>query len=102
MAVDDQVTMLGNGNQDTQSWFHSQETNLLIDSAQLTAEWLRGIDSNQNTRKFGLVDDADGIWRARDGSGRVVQSSGVKNVGPITGMKGVVGAVRRVRGTGGF
>ncbi|EJD06160.1 uncharacterized protein FOMMEDRAFT_104658 [Fomitiporia mediterranea MF3/22] len=102
MSVDSQVVMLGNGNQDTQSWFHSQEINVLIDSAELAREWIIALNANQNTEKFGLVDAKDGVWRAADGSGRVVESSGVKQSGPFGGLKGIAGAIRRVRGTGGF
>ncbi|KAL5533428.1 hypothetical protein ACEPAF_5204 [Sanghuangporus sanghuang] len=102
MAVDSQVTMVGNGNQDTQSWFHSQEINLLIDSEELTREWLKGIDANQNTRRYGKVDPKDGVWRAPDGSGKVIQSSGTKKQGPVGGLKGIAGAYRRARGNGGF
>jgi hypothetical protein len=35
---DDEVAVLGNGNQDTQSWFHSQEINVMIDSKQVVKE----------------------------------------------------------------
>ena len=100
MAVDDTIAILGNGNQDTQSWFHSQEVNVLVDSRQLVEEWLRGIDANQNTRLFGRVDGKDGVWRASDG--RVIESSGTKKSGLFGSLKGVSGAIRRVRGTGGF
>ena len=31
-AYDDQVLIIGNGNQDSQSWFHSQEVNVMVDS----------------------------------------------------------------------
>ena len=102
MCIDDTVTILGNGNQDTQSWFHSQEVNALIDSPALASQWLRGINANQNTVKFGRVSNEDGVWHAPDGSGRTVQSSGTKNVGLLGGLKGVGGAIRRLRGTGGF
>lgn len=100
MAVDDQIAILGNGNQDTQSWFHSQEVNVLVDSPQLVNEWIKGIDANQNTHKFGLVSREDGVWRAPDG--RVVESSGTKTTGLLGGLKGLSGAIKRVRGTGGF
>ena len=100
MAVDDQIAILGNGNQDTQSWFHSQEINVLVDSPQLVHEWITGIDANQNTKKYGLVSNKDGIWRAPDG--RVVESSGTKTTGFLGGLKGISVAIRRVRGTGGF
>ncbi|THG96576.1 hypothetical protein EW145_g7754 [Phellinidium pouzarii] len=100
MAVDDCIAIAGNGNQDTQSWFHSQEVNVLVDSPALVAEWRAGIDANQNTRAHGLVDPADGVWRAPDG--RVVESSGTKTSGLFGSLKGISGAIRRVRGTGGF
>ena len=100
MAVDDTIAIQGNGNQDTQSWFHSQEVNILVDSPALVSEWIVGINANQNTVKFGLVSNEDGIWRASDG--RVVESSGVKKGGMFGGLKGVSGAIKRVRGTGGF
>ncbi|KAJ4289420.1 hypothetical protein N0V88_006900 [Collariella sp. IMI 366227] len=32
MIVDNHIGIQGNGNQDTQSWFHSQEVNLMVDS----------------------------------------------------------------------
>lgn len=31
-AYDDEVLIIGNGNQDSQSWFHSQEVNVMVDS----------------------------------------------------------------------
>ena len=41
---------------DTQSWFHSQEVNVMVDSAFLVKEWMENFAQNQNTGKFGLVD----------------------------------------------
>lgn len=64
---DDVVGMCGNGNQDTQSWYHSQETNVLIDSAALCRDWIHTLAHNQNTHLYGLVDPADGRWRNADG-----------------------------------
>jgi len=100
MSVDDQIAILGNGNQDTQSWFHSQEINILVDSSQIVHEWHRGLDSNQNTKRHGLVDNTDGVWRDKDGT--AVESSGTKATGMLGGLKGLTGAIARVRGTGGF
>ncbi|KDQ09583.1 hypothetical protein BOTBODRAFT_178962 [Botryobasidium botryosum FD-172 SS1] len=100
MSVDDQIAILGNGNQDTQSWFHSQEVNILVDSPQIVREWHRGIDANQNTGYYGRVSDKDGVWRAPDG--RAVESSGTKSAGIMGVIKGLGAAVARVRGTGGF
>lgn len=72
-AIDDQVVIAGNGNQDTQSWYHSQECNVMVDSPQLCAEWRAALEHNQNTGALGAVDE-DGLWRDREGN--VVQSSG--------------------------
>jgi phosphatidylserine/phosphatidylglycerophosphate/cardiolipin synthase-like enzyme len=35
---DDEVAIFGNGNQDTQSWMHSQETNVMIYQKEIVAE----------------------------------------------------------------
>lgn len=40
MIVDGAVGMQGNGNQDSQSWFHSQEINVMVDSEQICREWV--------------------------------------------------------------
>lgn len=62
MQVDDQVAIQGNGNQDTQSWYHSAEVNVMIDSAQIVHDWMETLNRQQNTLLYGRVDD-DGIWR---------------------------------------
>ena len=62
MQVDDQVGIQGNGNQDTQSWYHSCEVNIMVDSKHIVADWMAAIHRQQNTEKYGRVDD-DGIWR---------------------------------------
>ena len=59
--------MCGNGNQDTQSWYHSQEVNVLIDSKAICADWIQALACNQNTALYGLLDPKDGIWKDRDG-----------------------------------
>lgn len=64
---DDQVAIIGSGNQDTQSWYHSQEINVMVDSAQIVAEWNKGLRRNQSTQLYGKV-DLDGIWRGQTGS----------------------------------
>ncbi|KAI7938156.1 hypothetical protein MJO28_015076 [Puccinia striiformis f. sp. tritici] len=66
MVIDDSVGIIGSGNHDTQSWFHSQETNVMIDSAQIVRDWMKGVISNQNTGLYGRV-DTDGIWRDAEG-----------------------------------
>ena len=83
---------------DTQSWYHSQEANVMVDSAQLAREWLIALNINQNTGQYGAVDE-DGFWRDKDGN--VVQSSGGTG-GLIEVVKGMMNAVARVRGKGGF
>ncbi|SAM86194.1 uncharacterized protein UBRO_08611 [Ustilago bromivora] len=67
-AFDGQVAVLGSGNQDTQSWFHSQEINVMVDSKGIVQEWMQALERNQNTKLYGMVDQRDGIWRGRDGS----------------------------------
>jgi phosphatidylserine/phosphatidylglycerophosphate/cardiolipin synthase-like enzyme len=66
MSVDSQVAILGNGNQDTQSWCHSQEVNIMVDSPQLVQDWEAMLTANQNTGRFGRT-EIDGIWRDRKG-----------------------------------
>jgi phosphatidylserine/phosphatidylglycerophosphate/cardiolipin synthase-like enzyme len=48
MVVDDHIGIQGNGNQDTQSWYHSQEVNIMIDSPQVCKAWMEGIRRNQS------------------------------------------------------
>jgi hypothetical protein len=48
MIVDSHIGIQGNGNQDTQSWFHSQEVNILIDSEAICKAWEEGIRRNQS------------------------------------------------------
>ncbi|TDL14124.1 hypothetical protein BD410DRAFT_797330 [Rickenella mellea] len=100
MSIDDQIAILGNGNQDTQSWFHSQEINIMIDSPDIVRAMVSGINANQNTSIYGAVGKEDGIWRDKEGN--VVQSSGIAAPGPMGIVKGFGGAIARVRGTGGF
>jgi hypothetical protein len=66
MSIDDSVGIQGNGNQDTQSWFHSQEINVMIDSPKIVQDWMNGLISNQNTQLYGQV-HPDGIWRDAEG-----------------------------------
>ncbi|KAK4228554.1 minor cardiolipin synthase ClsB [Podospora fimiseda] len=100
MIVDGRIGIMGNGNQDTQSWFHSQEINVMVDSKEVCEQWMEGIERNQNTRLFGRVDKEDGIWR--DEEGKEAEGAMAVDVGKFGWVKGVVGAVKRVRGVGGF
>ena len=72
----------------------------MVDSKKLVTEWHRGINANQNTLLYGKVDDKDGIWRDKDGT--EIEASGVRKAGPMGYIKGITGAIARVRGTGGF
>jgi len=61
MVVDDQITIFGNGNQDTQSWYHSQELNVMADSADLAKEWMELYRRNQSTFQYGWVHTAEEV-----------------------------------------
>lgn len=69
-SFDGEVAIIGSGNQDTQSWYHSQEINVMVDSRQIVGEWDRALRRNQSTHLYGRVDD-DGIWRGRTGAEKV-------------------------------
>ena len=66
-AVDGQVAIIGSGNQDTQSWFHSQEINVMMDSKKVVSEWVAALRRNQSTHIYGRV-DLDGVWRGKHGN----------------------------------
>ena len=72
----------------------------MVDSKDLSGEWYKGINANQNTLLYGKIDPKDGIWRDKEGN--EIQASGVGSGGPLGRLKGLTGAVKRVRGTGGF
>ncbi|KAK1836892.1 hypothetical protein QBC39DRAFT_403003 [Podospora conica] len=100
MIVDEHVGIQGNGNQDTQSWYHSQEINVMVDSAEVCRAWIDGLRRNQNTHVYGALDREEGKWVDAEGK----EADGVLGVekGMFSWTKGVVGAVKRVKGTGGF
>ncbi|BGP55664.1 hypothetical protein JCM8202v2_003269 [Rhodotorula sphaerocarpa] len=62
MSVDGQCAIVGNGNLDSQSFWHSQEANVMVDNPQLVADWMDQLRTNQSTHQYGRV-DTDGIWR---------------------------------------
>ena len=70
----------------------------MVDSPKLAAEWVAALNHNQNTHLYGEVKE-DGVWRDKDGN--EVQSSGGYG-GPVNVMKGMLNAVARVQGKGGF
>jgi hypothetical protein len=100
MIVDEHIGIQGNGNQDTQSWFHSQEINIMIDSEQVCKSWIDGLRRNQNTHLYGEVSKEDGVWRGSDGKG----ADDVIGIDPgrFSWARGFLGAIDRVRGTGDF
>ena len=100
MIVDEAVAIQGNGNQDTQSWFHSQEINVMIDSAAVCRAWADALRRNQNTHRYGALDKSDGVWRGPDGKG-VDGALGIKPP-RLSWLRGAMDAVQRVRGVGGF
>ncbi|KAL4867029.1 hypothetical protein BDV12DRAFT_210206 [Aspergillus spectabilis] len=101
MIVDEHVAIQGNGNLDTQSYYHSQEVNLLLDSPEICATWLAAINRNQNTGKYGLVSSQDGCWHDPV-TGELAKGSLGLDPGKFSWARGAVGVVQRVRGTGGF
>ncbi|KAJ2979021.1 hypothetical protein NQ176_g3500 [Zarea fungicola] len=99
LIVDGSVGIQGSGNQDTQSWFHSQEVNVMVDSKSICEKWRKGIDRNQNTMLFGRVAE-DGIWRDKNGN---PGAGYMGNPGVITGLfKGVLGMIMKMEGVGGM
>lgn len=99
LIADDSVGVQGSGNQDTQSWFHSQEINIMVDSQEICRKWREGIDRNQNTKQFGRA-AADGIWRDHQGNPGKGYTG---NPGPVKGLvQGVVGMALKAEGLGGF
>jgi phosphatidylserine/phosphatidylglycerophosphate/cardiolipin synthase-like enzyme len=95
------VLFIGNGNLDTQSFFHSQEINVLLDSQLICKQWLSVIDRNQNTAKYGAASSKDGCWHDSETDEIPPGSVGI-NPGRFSWAKGAVGTVKRVRGVGGF
>ncbi|KAM0277118.1 hypothetical protein ACHAQH_006062 [Verticillium albo-atrum] len=99
LIADERVGVVGSGNQDTQSWAHSQEGNVMIDSPEICRSWIDALRRNQNTGLFGRL-QKDGIWRDNDGK-EVDGAMGV-DPGRFAWAKGILGAVKRVQGKGGF
>lgn len=104
MTVDGHIGIIGNGNQDTQSWYHSQEINVMIDSEYVVGRWMEGIHQNQNTHIYGKVQkegDLAGCWVDPE-TGKMADGAIGVDAGKFAWAKGFVGAVQRVRGVGGF
>ena len=99
LIVDDHVGIQGSGNQDTQSWYHSQEINIMLDSKDVCLKWREGIERNQNTARFGVA-AKDGIWRDQDGN---PGKGYMGNPGTVEGLiKGVSGMLKKINDKGGF
>jgi phosphatidylserine/phosphatidylglycerophosphate/cardiolipin synthase-like enzyme len=99
LIVDESVAIQGSGNQDTQSWFQSQEVNVMVDSPLVCEAWREAIERNQNTRQYGKA-RKDGCWY--DEQGVLAEGSLGSEVGKFAWAKGIKGAVGRVTGHGGF
>jgi phosphatidylserine/phosphatidylglycerophosphate/cardiolipin synthase-like enzyme len=130
MVIDEEIAICGSGNQDSQSWYHSQyvlptlafchllrlgrstnevnrEINVMMESSLVVRKLEEGIRRNQNTWKYGLVRKGDaskdklvGCWVDKDG--KMADGSIGADAGKMAWFKGVKGAVDRVRGVGGF
>ena len=87
LIADNAVGIHGSGNMDTQSWYHSQEINVMIDSPEIMNKWRVGIERNQNTNKFGEARGDDGVWRDVNGD------PGEGYTGDLHGIKGLVHGV---------
>ncbi|KAL6865660.1 hypothetical protein ACO1O0_001755 [Amphichorda felina] len=99
LIADDDVAVQGSGNQDTQSWFHSQEINVMVDSRAVCAQWREAVERNQNTRLFGEVGE-DGVWRDKEGNPGEGYSG---DPGVVDGLLwGVGGMLKKIRAAGGF
>lgn len=73
----------------------------MIDSSLICKAWLEAINLNQNTAKYGAASTEDGCWH-HGTSGEIPQGSIGIDPGRFSWAKGVIGAVNRVRGVGGF
>lgn len=95
LIADESVAVQGSGNQDTQSWYHSQEVNVLIDSPVICKAWREGIERNQNTAHFGRAKE-DGCWY--DSEGKLAAGSFGTNAGTFGWAKGIMGTINKASG----
>ena len=103
MIIDERIAIVGSGNQDSQSWYHSQEINVMMESQDVVGRLEEGLRRNQNTWKYGAVSkvgDLMGCWV--DEHGNLAEGTIGPDAGKFAWFKGVKGAVDRVRGVGGF
>ena len=81
--------------------YHSQEINILLDSADICRNWREGIERNQNTAKFGRAGLNDGVWRDPT-SGKEAEGS-MGRPGKVEGwLKGTQGMLKKMSDKGGF
>jgi len=100
LIADGAVGVQGSGNQDTQSWFHSLEVNVMVDDEEVCARWREGVERNQNTARFGRV-AADGVWRDAETGEPAEGYQG--DPGRLSGLvRGVTGMALKAKGMGGF
>jgi phosphatidylserine/phosphatidylglycerophosphate/cardiolipin synthase-like enzyme len=100
LIADGHVGIQGSGNQDTQSWYHSQEINVMIDSEATCKKWREGIERNQNTLRFGKGSQEDGMWR--DEKGDFAEGHHKQSAAPISWVKGAITMAKKVHEKGGF
>ncbi|RMZ75693.1 hypothetical protein DV738_g5341, partial [Chaetothyriales sp. CBS 135597] len=108
MIIDGHVGIMGSGNQDTQSWYHSQEINVMVDSPLVVGRWYDAIRRNQNSLLYGACrkgnateDNLVGCWVDPD-TGKMADGAIGVDAGRFAWAKGAIGAVNRARGVGGF
>ncbi|EME89009.1 uncharacterized protein MYCFIDRAFT_185461 [Pseudocercospora fijiensis CIRAD86] len=97
LIVDEQVAIQGSGNMDTQSWFHSQEVNVMIDSSAICKAWREGIERNQNTGRYGRASSKDGCWYHPE-SGKLAEGCLGTDAGHFAWAKGVIGTFNKAKG----
>jgi phosphatidylserine/phosphatidylglycerophosphate/cardiolipin synthase-like enzyme len=95
LIADESVAIQGSGNQDTQSWYHSQEINVMVDSPVVCKAWRDGIERNQNTALFGRA-SGDGCWY--DNEGQIAPGSYGLDGGTFSWAKGVFGILNKAQG----
>lgn len=49
MIIDEEIGIQGSGNQDSQSWYHSQEINVMLQSKEVCRNWIDGLRKCQRT-----------------------------------------------------
>ncbi|RMD40136.1 hypothetical protein DV735_g4993, partial [Chaetothyriales sp. CBS 134920] len=108
MIIDGHIGIMGSGNQDTQSWYHSQEINVMIDSPLVVARWYDAIRRNENSLLYGACrkgnaseDSLVGCWVDPE-TGKMADGAIGVDAGRFSWAKGAIGAVNRARGVGGF